>query len=133
MFANDPKWTFDNYQIMTLKNTKSNYGFIAKWIHWAIAILFLCSYCAVYFRHWFTEEKTPENIEQALEEFKIWRKKQIKLIKSFKQNIFEKNGSHNQYKQYDMVILIRHILFHDHWHMYRMEDIWFCKDEYFVV
>ena len=61
MFANDPKWTFHNNQIMTLKNTKSNYGSIAKWIHWAIAILFLCSYCAVYFRHWFTEEKTPAN------------------------------------------------------------------------
>lgn len=46
---------------MTLKNNKNNYGSIAKWIHWTIALLFLCSYCAVYYRHWFTEEKTPEN------------------------------------------------------------------------
>lgn len=46
---------------MVLKNTKINYGSIAKWIHWTIVVLFLGSYCAVYFRHWFTEEKTPEN------------------------------------------------------------------------
>ncbi len=46
---------------MALKNTKNSYGTIAKWIHWVIAVLFLCSYCAVYYRHWFTEEKTPEN------------------------------------------------------------------------
>ena len=46
---------------MALKNSKDNYGSIAKWIHWSMVFLFLGSYCAVYFRHWFTEEKTPEN------------------------------------------------------------------------
>lgn len=46
---------------MALKNTKNSYGSIAKWIHWTIVLLFLGSYCAVYYRHWFTEEKTPEN------------------------------------------------------------------------
>lgn len=46
---------------MSLKNTPNNYGYIAKWIHWLIALLFIGSYSAVYFRHWFTEEKTPEN------------------------------------------------------------------------
>lgn len=46
---------------MTLKNTAQNYGSIAKWLHWLTALLFLGSYCTVYYRHWFTEEKTPEN------------------------------------------------------------------------
>ena len=46
---------------MTIKNTADNYGAIAKWLHWLTAALFLASYCAVYYRHWFTEEKTPEN------------------------------------------------------------------------
>ena len=44
-----------------LKNTNNNYGLIAKWLHWGTAFLFLCSYMSVYYRHWFTEEKTPEN------------------------------------------------------------------------
>ncbi len=46
---------------MTLKNTENNYGSVAKFLHWAIAGLFLAAYIAVYYRHWFTEEKTPEN------------------------------------------------------------------------
>ncbi len=46
---------------MALKNTSKSYGSIAKWFHWGTAVLFLASYIAVYYRHWFTEEKTPEN------------------------------------------------------------------------
>jgi cytochrome b561 len=46
---------------MSIRNTADNYGSIAKWLHWITAVLFLGSYCAVYYRHWFTEDKTPEN------------------------------------------------------------------------
>jgi cytochrome b561 len=46
---------------MSLKNTADNYGSIAKWLHWGTAILFLGSYVSVYYRQWFTEDKTPEN------------------------------------------------------------------------
>ena len=46
---------------MSFKNTVENYGLIAKWLHWGTAVLFLGSYISVYYRHWFTEEKTPEN------------------------------------------------------------------------
>jgi len=46
---------------MSLINTSKNYGTIAKWFHWITALLFLGSYISVYYRHWFTEEKTPEN------------------------------------------------------------------------
>lgn len=46
---------------MGVKNTTDNYGSIAKWLHWVTAALFLGAYLSVYYRHWFTEEKTPEN------------------------------------------------------------------------
>ena len=46
---------------MLLKNTQTSYGVIARCLHWVMALLFLLSYCTVYYRHWFTEEKTPEN------------------------------------------------------------------------
>jgi len=46
---------------MSLKNTRDNYGLIAKWLHWGTALLFLGSYVSVYYRQWFTEAKTPEN------------------------------------------------------------------------
>lgn len=46
---------------MRFKNTHENYGLIAKIIHWLTALLFLGAYMSVYYRHWFTEAKTPEN------------------------------------------------------------------------
>jgi len=47
---------------MAYKNTKTEYGLIARWLHWGTALLFLLAYGAVYYRHWFTEKQTPENI-----------------------------------------------------------------------
>ncbi len=47
---------------MQLKNTAANYGVIAKWLHWTTALLFLLAYMSVYYRHWFTDEETPENL-----------------------------------------------------------------------
>ena len=46
---------------MSVKNTATNYGAVAKWLHWGTALLFLGAYASVYYRHWFTEAKTPEN------------------------------------------------------------------------
>lgn len=46
---------------MTLKSTSKNYGLIAKTFHWGMVLLFLGAYVSVYYRHWFTEAKTPEN------------------------------------------------------------------------
>ncbi|ENX23748.1 hypothetical protein F892_00350 [Acinetobacter vivianii] len=47
---------------MSLRNSAENYGTIAKWLHWTTALLFLCAYCSVYYRHWFTEKGTAENL-----------------------------------------------------------------------
>ena len=46
---------------MSLKNTRANYGTIAKWLHWGVAFLFIGAYASVYFRHWFTVDDTPIN------------------------------------------------------------------------
>jgi len=46
---------------VALRNSQHAYGLLAKWLHWCIALLFLASYAAVKYRHWFTEKDTPEN------------------------------------------------------------------------
>lgn len=40
---------------MQFKNTAETYGSIAKTLHWLTAILFLISYCSIYYREWFAE------------------------------------------------------------------------------
>ncbi len=46
---------------MRMRNTVNTYGSVAKWLHWVTAVLFLGSYISVYYRQWFTEDRTPEN------------------------------------------------------------------------
>jgi cytochrome b561 len=38
------------------------YTSVAIALHWTIALLFLGSYVSVYYRRWFTEKQTPENM-----------------------------------------------------------------------
>src|SRR5690554_2149242 len=44
-----------------IKNSATHYGSMARTLHWLTALLFLLAYMAVYYRHWFTEDKTVEN------------------------------------------------------------------------
>lgn len=46
---------------MRTPSLPENYNLIAKTLHWLTALLFLGAYISVYYRHWFTEAKTPEN------------------------------------------------------------------------
>jgi cytochrome b561 len=47
--------------LQALKSNSQAYGALAKKLHWMTAAFFLLAYMAVYYRHWFTEDKTPEN------------------------------------------------------------------------
>lgn len=46
---------------MHIKNNREGYGLIAILLHWIVAIGIIGAYVAVYYREWFTENKTPEN------------------------------------------------------------------------
>ena len=63
--------------------------------------------------------------------YKNYRKKQIKEIKNCTKKEFNKKAEHGEYTEYSIPILIRHIIFHEFWHMYRIEEILYIKDEYF--
>jgi hypothetical protein len=75
-------------------------------------------------------ETKPADVNFALERFCEWRKKQANLLKSFDAATWKKSADHPEYVRYSAYILARHILMHDHWHMYRMEELWLTKDEY---
>ncbi len=70
------------------------------------------------------------SVKDLINEFCEIRDRQIKLIKSAKKNVWEKTGSHKEYSRYSFEILLRHIVFHDTYHFYRMEELWIEKEEY---
>lgn len=73
-----------------------------------------------------------ESLEIAFSYYKEIRKRQVILINGLKESDFEKEAIHNEYIKYNIPIIINHIIFHEYWHMYRIEELWLTKEEYFV-
>ena len=65
--------------------------------------------------------------------FAAGRAAQVALLKEAAPPDWAKHGTHPEYTQYSLYILARHILMHDHWHMYRMEELWLTRDEYLTI
>lgn len=69
------------------------------------------------------------DLEEEIENFITLRKDTVGLLKMFDQSIWKRKAVHPQYTDYDARILARHTLMHDHFHMYRIEELWLTKDE----
>ena len=78
------------------------------------------------------EPETPDVMpwETALEQFGRYRAQQVALLEAADVATWQKTGEHPEYEHYSLYILTRHILMHDHWHMYRMEELWLTRDAY---
>lgn len=66
----------------------------------------------------------------ALDQFADYRHRQLVLLEGIDETTWEKTATHPEYEAYSLYILVRHILMHDHWHMYRMEELWLTRDAY---
>lgn len=69
----------------------------------------------------------------ALKQFDRYRAQQVLFLEDADRAIWLKKGVHPEYDDYSMYILGRHILMHDFWHMYRIEELWLTKDAYLTV
>jgi uncharacterized damage-inducible protein DinB len=66
-------------------------------------------------------------VEAALAQFSAERKRQLNRIERADEQTWERQATHPEYDQYGFHVLVRHILMHDYWHMYRMEELWLTK------
>lgn len=69
--------------------------------------------------------------EAAFEEYRAERKRQVALIASLCDADFQNEATHGEYVRYNIPIILNHMVFHEYWHMYRIEELWLTKDEYF--
>ncbi|UCF96684.1 MAG: DinB family protein [Spirochaetaceae bacterium] len=75
-------------------------------------------------------EKKIKPVAEILSSYRRWRDKQVQLIEKADSALWEKTATHPEYEQYGFKILVRHILLHDSFHLYRMEELWLSRDEY---
>jgi uncharacterized damage-inducible protein DinB len=81
------------------------------------------------------EPATPPRMEmaQAMTEFAACREKQVALLKTADGAVWHRTAVHPEYELYSLHILVRHVLMHDFWHMYRMEELWLTRDDYLTA
>lgn len=84
-----------------------------------------------YFPDLQNSESLPDLIlDEQLLHFKQQRNQMIDLLKNFNEDIWNKSATHAEYHTYTAKILVRHTLMHDHFHMYRMEELWLTHENY---
>ena len=76
------------------------------------------------------EEKKPKPVADILAGYRRWREKQVQLIEAGGDDLWSKTATHPEYEHYGFKILVRHILLHDSFHLYRMEELLLTRDEY---
>jgi uncharacterized damage-inducible protein DinB len=78
------------------------------------------------------EPDTPPRMDTAaaLDQFVRYRDKQLLRLESADSSAWQKTATHPEYEAYSLLILTRHVLMHDYWHMYRMEELWLTRDAY---
>lgn len=70
------------------------------------------------------------DLREQMERFEQLRNSLISTVRSFDPAIWRKKANHHEYTEYNAYILLRHTLMHDHFHMYRIEELWLTKEEY---
>lgn len=65
------------------------------------------------------------DLDEALDEFILLRNKTIELATQLPVEVWHKEADHPEYSKYTPYIMLRHLLMHDHTHMYKIEDMGF--------
>ena len=66
--------------------------------------------------------------DEAVRSYREVREEQVQVIQAVEPDVWLRSATHPEYTPYTFAILVRHILMHDYWHMYRMEELAFASD-----
>ena len=69
------------------------------------------------------------DLNKALEEFIQYREQLIEMVCNLEDHLWYKNGKHPEYTLFTPYAMLRHRLFHDHLHLYRIEELWLTRAE----
>ncbi len=75
------------------------------------------------------EKPVLKPIAELLAAFAEWRARQLESIGKAGDPIWNKRATHPEYERYDFPIAVRHILTHDGFHFYRIEELGLLKKE----
>ena len=69
-------------------------------------------------------------LKQMVMNFPKLRLELLDTIAGYGSEIWGRSAIHPEYVEYNPHILLRHTLMHDHFHMYRIEELWLTQESY---
>ena len=70
------------------------------------------------------------SVDAAFTEYRARRSEQLALLEALPVETWSKPAVHPQYERYDMGLVVHHLVFHEYWHFYRIEELWLTRDEF---
>jgi len=74
-------------------------------------------------------ERFP-SVDAAFAEYRTRRTEQLDLLHAVDDTVWNKPAIHPEYERYDLGLVVHHMVFHEYWHFYRMEELWLIRDEF---
>jgi len=81
----------------------------------------------------FDPAATPErdklfpSLDAAFDAYQSARRQQVELVRRLSPNAWGQEAIHPEYRRYNIGVLLHHLVFHEYWHLYRVEELWLGK------
>jgi uncharacterized damage-inducible protein DinB len=70
------------------------------------------------------------SVDAAFTEYRTRRLEQLALLEALAPEQWSKPAQHPEYERYDLSLVVHHLVFHEYWHFYRIEELWLTRDGY---
>jgi len=70
------------------------------------------------------------SVDAAFAEYRARRTDQLVLLEALSPEAWSKPAIHPEYERYDLTLVVHHLVYHEYWHFYRMEELWLTRDGY---
>lgn len=71
------------------------------------------------------------SVDEALADYRHYRELQLKLLLESTDEELNRKAIHPEYETYTLYMMMHHMVYHEFWHMHRIEEIWQTRDEFF--
>ena len=68
------------------------------------------------------------SMDAAFAEYRARRLEQMALLGALTPEVWTRPAVHPEYERYDLTLVVHHLVFHEYWHFYRIEELWLTRD-----
>jgi uncharacterized damage-inducible protein DinB len=70
------------------------------------------------------------SVDAAFAQYRALRQEQMALLEALTPEQWSRPAVHPEYERYDLGLVVHHLVFHEYWHFYRIEELWLTRDAF---